>query len=82
MRLFMTNEVLKTETVKLTKLEELEFLQFLAEILSHEERTEILGAQKEKTLRHRRDEIKSGQVKTIPSQQVKAKLLSKYGLQS
>ena len=78
----MTIEVLKTETVKLTKLEKLEFLQFLAEILSHEERTEILGGQKEKVLRRRHDEVKSGQVKTISSQQVKAKLASKYGLQA
>ena len=78
----MTIEALKTETVKLSKLEKLEFLRFLAEILSHEERTEILGGPKEKALRRRREEIKSGQVKTISSQQVKAEMISKYGLQA
>jgi len=78
----MSIEVLKTETVKLSKLERLEFLQFLADLLSNEERTEVLSVQKEKTLRRRREEIKSGKVKTISAQQVKAKLASKYGLQN
>ncbi|MFN0035691.1 MAG: addiction module protein [Saprospiraceae bacterium] len=78
----MSIEVLKTETVKLTKLEKLEFLQFLADLLSIEERTEGLSLQKEKTLRRRHEEIKSGKVKTVSAQQVKSKLASKYGLQN
>lgn len=78
----MTIEVLKTETVKLSKLEKLEFLQFLADLLSDEERNSTLTPEQEKTLLRRRHEIKSGKVETIPAQEVKAKLVKKYGLQA
>ena len=78
----MTIDVLKTATIQLTKLEKLEFLQFLAELLSNEERSSVLTHEQEKNLRRRRAEVKSGKVKMVPAEQVKAKLAAKYGLQT
>jgi len=78
----MTIEVLKSETTKLSKLEKLEFLQFLAGMLSEEERAAVLTQEQQSTLFRRRDEVRSGKVKTIPAREVKAKLAEKYGLQA
>lgn len=77
-----TIETLKAETVKLSKLEKLEFMQFLLEALSTEERALALTSEQESTLRRRREEVKSGKVQPVPAQQVKAKLVKKYGLQA
>jgi len=78
----MTIESLKTETVKLSKLEKLEFLQFLADLLSNEERNAVLTPEQEKTLLSRREDIKSGKVETVPAQEMKDRLVKKYGLQA
>lgn len=78
----MTIEALKTETRKLSKLEKLEFLQFLAGLLSDEERNNVLTLEQENTLLSRREDVISGKIKMIPAEEVKAKLLKKYGLPS
>jgi len=78
----MSIETLKAESTKLSKLEKLEFLQFLAETLSDEERATVLTPEQEKLIFRRRDELKSGLVKTISAKKAKAKLVEKYGLQA
>jgi len=78
----MTIEALKSETKKLSKLEKLEFLQFLAGLLSDEERSNVLTLEQENTLLSRREDVISGKIKMIPAEEVKAKLVIKYGLPS
>jgi putative addiction module component (TIGR02574 family) len=78
----MSIEVLKAETAKLTKLQKLEFMQFLAELLSDEERAIALTEEQKKSLLRRQEEVAAGKVKTVPAEKVKDKLAKKYGLQS
>ncbi len=78
----MTIEVLKVEAEKLSKLEKLQFLQFLAELLSEEERAAALTPEQENLLLRRREDVRSGNVQTVPAGKVKAKLAAKHGLQA
>ena len=76
----MTIELLKSESVNLTKLEKLEFLQYLVELVFQEERASGLTEEQEKILLRRKNEILTGKVKTIPAEVVKNRLIEKYGL--
>lgn len=78
----MTIELMKSEALSLTKLEKIEFLRFLADLLSEEEQKSVLTAEQRKILLRRRKEVKLGKVKLVPAEQVSAKMIAKYGLQS
>lgn len=80
-RKIMNIETLKAETFQLSRQEKLNFLKFLADVISSEEEVFALTEEQKKTLVSRQNELKSGKVQAIPAEIIKAKLVDKYGLQ-
>ena len=79
----MTLDKLKAETLKLNRLERMEFIRFVLETLMAEEadRAEAfhLSDEQKEAARERMADIKEGKVKTTSAEEVEAKLRKKYG---
>ncbi|MCC6410404.1 MAG: addiction module protein [Saprospiraceae bacterium] len=72
-------ESLKKEASKLSRLEKLDFLQYIANLLAEEENVPLIEEHKSIILT-RQQEVRKGEVKTIPASNVKSDLMKKYGL--
>lgn len=79
----MTLEMLKTESLKLDRIERIEFIQFVLESLAREEKEQAadygLSEEQKEIALSRVEEIKNGKVETKLSQMVEEKLNKKYG---
>lgn len=79
----MTIEILKSEALKLERVQLFELVTFLMENLAKEERERetvlsLTEAQKN-TLVRRRREIENGSVIAVPQQEVEAKIRQRHG---
>jgi hypothetical protein len=72
-------ESLKKEASKLSRLEKLDFLQYIANLLAEEESV-LLSDFDKATLLKRQLEVQEGNVKLIPANKVKSDIMEKYGL--
>jgi len=77
----MTIEILKEQTVKLSRTERLEFLQFLANLLAPEEDISTVQENQLKSLSQRREQLRLGDITATAALDVKSRLKNKYGLQ-
>ncbi|MFM7155053.1 MAG: hypothetical protein ACKOZV_13120 [Bacteroidota bacterium] len=77
----MTIEILKEQTVKLSRTERLEFLQFLANLLASEEDISTVQENQLKSLSQRREQLRLGEITATAALDVKSRLKNKYGLQ-
>ena len=81
--LAMTIDLLKSETLKLGRIERIEFVQFILDSLAQEEkdRSSILqlSDEQKEIVQGRVEAIKNGQVETKSYQEVEEKIKKKYG---
>jgi len=79
----MTIDALKLETLKLERLQRIEFITFLSESLAKEEReldkSFALTEAQQKEIERRIEAVKSGAAKTVPHTEVEAKIRARYG---
>lgn len=77
----MTIEMLKSESLKLGRIERIEFIQFILESLALEEKGQAgifdLSERQKELVQNRVEDIKNGKVETSSSQEVEKRIRKK-----